>query len=168
MDDSAILVSQSAGVAYIRVIGRGSFKNARYVKLFSEKMLELGTSRLVVDMQLCTHMDSTFMGVLASLSIQARKRNIQPPRIVNASARVVELLHNLGIDRMLKIETDAVNLTQESFSQVPSSLSFHSKDEITQTMLEAHEALVDSDERNRLKFQDVISYLRDKLGVTTS
>lgn len=165
MDEPSILVSQGDDKALIRVLGRGSFKNARHVKCYADKLLERGTTHFILDLQECTHMDSTFMGMLAGLSVNLRKNNGTPPQIVNASPRNLELLQGLGLDRVLDIPSEPLDLSTIEFSSVKPEEPGTSKKELTKTMLEAHENLLEVDKKNAPKFQDVITYLREELGV---
>jgi anti-anti-sigma factor len=164
VEDASIMVSAGRETGFVRVLGKGSFKNARYVKCFIDKLIETGLERFVIDLQECTHMDSTFMGTLAGISSKLRAQDSPPPTVVNISPRNLELLQNLGLDRVLKISSDPASIQSGGFAPAQADAPDH-KEAIAEAMLDAHEALVEVDERNAQKFQDVISYLRDKLGV---
>ena len=163
MDESSILVRQDGSVAIARIVGKGSFKNARLLKSYAETAVKGGAKQLVFDLQECLHMDSTFMGVLAGISSAQKKLGFKPPKIVHANARNMELLGSLGLNRILNIDTVSnAGLAATPLTPLqPSQES--SKDEVAQTMLEAHQKLIDTDSRNAAKFQDVISFLKNKL-----
>lgn len=161
MQQASIMVHQQGPVAWVRIEGQGSFKNARHIKSFAEKMLEHGVNEFVFDLKTCTYMDSTFMGILAGIASNLKKHQAPPPVVANATPRNLELLQNLGLDRLLKIENR--QLEWEDFATI--STSGDTKQNISKTMLEAHEALIQADARNSAKFQDVLTYLREKLGV---
>lgn len=165
MEDASITVCEKDGVAYLRIDGKGSFKNARYVKSFAEKMMELGVGRFVFDMQACTFMDSTFMGILAALAIQLKKTTPTLLNLVNVSAANLERLQNLGLLSLLDVTEGQIVLKADPFSTIAEANQQPSKEQIAQTMLQAHQALVEVEPKNALKFEDVITYLGEKLGV---
>lgn len=165
MEDAAITVCEKEGVAYLRIDGKGSFKNARYIKSFAEKMMELGVKKFVLDMQDCTFMDSTFMGILAALAIQLKKTTSTLLNLINVSPANFERLQNLGLLSLLQITEGQVVLKATPFSTIAETSQQATKEQIAQTMLRAHQALVEVEPKNALKFEDVISYLNEKLGV---
>jgi anti-sigma B factor antagonist len=163
-DESSILVSQTQGIAYIKVVGRGSFKNARYMKAFVDKMAELGTANFVLDLHECVHMDSTFMGTIAGINLNIRKMHAPPLRVVNTNERSLELLQNLGLDKILQIDAKPTDLSTSAFEPIPQQPP-PSKEQLSQTVLDAHQALAKVDIRNQIRFQEVVTFLREKLGV---
>lgn len=162
MDPSSILVAKLEDTAIVRVIGKGSFKNASALKQFAESIRNDGVSKIILDMKECVHMDSTFMGVLAGISSRQKSAGLPPPVLTHLKSRNRELLETLGLDRILTLEdTETSQSTQ--FNQIQ-PIDESSKQEVARTMLEAHEQLVEADSTNAAKFQDVILFLRDKLG----
>lgn len=160
MDESSIEVSLNKDTAFIRVHGRGTFQNARHVKTFLQKATDQGATTFIFDMKECTHMDSTFMGMLAGLSIQQKKKQRPLPQLQHLSAKNLDLLENLGLNRVLNISQPPTTSTTPTLS--PIAPTPQDKQAISQTMLDAHEALVQIDPANRIKFQDVIQYLKDE------
>ena len=164
MEDSSILVGQEGQKGIARVVGKGSFKNARHLVKYVEKATQAGVRDFVVDLQDCVHMDSTFMGVMAGLAANRRRENLSMPHVININARNLELLQTLGLDRILTIETHSTPAEPANLQPVKDSGSAD-KVEIAQTMLKAHQNLIDLDPKNAAKFQDVMVYLKDKLGL---
>jgi anti-sigma B factor antagonist len=147
----------------VRVEGRASFQNSACLRDFITEMLARGKTRFVLDFKGCASMDSTFLGVLAGAAIELRK-NTPPGSLVVARAgpRNLELMRNLGLHRLLTIDTgDAV----VSFQQCDTALQCRrqSEAENARLVLESHENLVSADESNRTKFQDVLAFLRNRL-----
>ncbi|MFH1066743.1 MAG: STAS domain-containing protein [bacterium] len=163
MDKNSILVGRSGGTAWVRVVGRGSFKNAPHVKRFADEVMQQGVTGFVVDLGKCAHMDSTFMGILAGLNLRLKKGGQSELVVVNVAKRNMELLHNLGLDKILRVEEKPMEgeIPQAS----PLAGGQETPQQIVKTMLEAHETLLEVDQRNVVKFQDVITYLRHELGV---
>lgn len=159
---SSILVAQEGTSSFIKVVGRGSFQNAGLVKTYAERVARQGVVSFVIDLQDCSYMDSTFMGVLAGLARQQRERKAPAPRIVHLNPRTTELLTTLGLDRILDLEAPASPAQPNLQPLIPDQPP--SKTETAQTMLEAHRHLIDSHQDNAAKFQDVVQFLEAKLG----
>lgn len=162
MDENAILVAQNDQTAYLHVSGKGSFKNAKAVKSFYESAVKDGAQRCVFDLQNCTHMDSTFMGVLAAIAAEQKRMQFAAPLILHLTPRNRELLETLGLNRVLETPEHAPEELNAQLSLLQPE-SEDSKQDSARTMLEAHEELINLDEKNRAKFRDVVDYLRDKL-----
>jgi len=188
---SKILVARSADLGFIKVVGRGSFQNSSCLKAFYQQLLKDGVRRFVVDLEACTYLDSTFLGILLGLGLKLRESGNGLLHILNANPRNLELLRNLGLDRLINIDgggptptegangfggggngrggnrlaSRGVNLNgvkQEDLKEVPCPVPTRS--EAAPTILEAHENLMEFDPRNVPKFKDVVEFLREDLG----
>jgi len=168
VDTDSILVQQAGKAGIVKVIGRGSFKNARLVKAFSEQIDSLGIEEIVYDMKDCSHMDSTFMGVMAGLAVEQRKRNNIKMRLIHLTDRNFELLNTLGLTHFLDVQTSATDLHGQKMIPLGMDVKPESKREISEVMLEAHENLLAANPENAAQFQDVVSFLRERLGVVVA
>src|SRR5271169_2600992 len=101
---SKILVAQGADLGFVKVVGRGSFQNSSCLKAFSQQLLKEGVRRFVVDLGACTYLDSTFLGILLGLGLKLREAGSGRLRIQNANTRNLELLRNLGLNRLINVE----------------------------------------------------------------
>ena len=165
MEASKILVARSANLGFVKVVGRGSFQNSGCFKAFYQQLLKEHVDRFVVDLDACTYMDSTFLGILLGLGLKLRAAGNGLLHILNASPRNVELLKNLGLDRLINIDTkrvDAAPIAEQKMDEL--ACPTPSKEEAAPTILEAHEALMEFDPRNVPKFKDVVEFLREDLG----
>ncbi len=148
----------------VRVIGRASFQNSGCLRDFVTEMLHQQKPRFVIDFQQCASMDSTFLGVLAGIALDLRKvpggGSIVLARM---SSRNLELVRNLGLHRLLTVETGDFPM---SFDGCKTVLQCHDQTELehARLVLEAHENLVTADESNRSKFQDVLAFLKNRVG----
>ena len=181
---SKILVARSADLGFVKVVGRGSFQNSSCLKAFYQQLLKEGVSRFVVDLEACTYLDSTFLGILLGLGLKLKEAGKGLLQIRNASPRNLELLRNLGLDRLIQIDgaesvSSAVGVGQngnglgkganglngvkeENLQEIPCPVP--SRSEAAPTILEAHENLMGFDPRNVPKFKDVVEFLREDLG----
>ena len=181
MEISKILVARGTNLGFIKVVGRGSFQNSGCLKAFYQQLLKEGVGRFVVDLDACTYLDSTFLGILLGLGLKLKDAGNGRLHILNASARNLELLKNLGLDRLIHIEGSEAavaangngggpdttplplaDLRDDNLEEVPCPVP--SRAEAAPTILEAHENLMGFDPRNVPKFKDVVEFLREDLG----
>ena len=159
------MVARSANLGFVKVVGRGSFQNSGCLKAFYQQLLKDGVSRFVVDLGACTYLDSTFLGILLGLGLKLKEAGEGRLHILNASSRNLELLRNLGLDRLISIDPQNIELdgvTEKPLEEVPCPLP--SRAEAAPTILEAHTNLMEFDARNVPKFKDVVEFLREDLG----
>jgi anti-anti-sigma factor len=182
---SKILVARSADLGFIKVVGRGSFQNSGCLKAFYQQLLKEGVSRFVVDLDACTYLDSTFLGILLGLGLKLKEAGNGLLHILNANPRNLELLRNLGLDRLIHIEgsggdvlgrgvrggngsgAQAIHINgngvkEEQLKEMPCPVP--TRAEAAPTILEAHVNLMEFDPRNVPKFKDVVEFLREDLG----
>jgi anti-anti-sigma regulatory factor len=188
---SKILVARSGDLGFVKVVGRGSFQNSGCLKAFYLQLLKNGVRRFVIDLGACTYLDSTFLGILLGLGLKLREAGSGLLNILNASPRNLELLRNLGLDRLINVagenlpsdleprvgktgplSSPAGNgnggfagieaVKEESFQDLACPVP--TRAEAAPTILEAHEALMNFDPRNVPKFKDVVEFLREDIG----
>jgi anti-sigma B factor antagonist len=166
VDKSKILVARRDATAFVLVVGRGSFQNAGALKQFYAELLETGVRQYVVDMAECHYLDSTFLGTLTGLGMRLRENaggKAGRLVIVNVDSRNLELMQNLGMNRLPTIEVRASGPAPDAPLE-ELKVADPSKVEIGKQMLEAHEQLVRLDPANADKFKDVLTYLKEDLG----
>ncbi len=98
------MVARSANLGFIKVVGRGSFQNSGCLKAFYQQLLKDGVHRFVVDLEACSYLDSTFLGILLGLGLKLKDAGKGLLQIRNASPRNLELLKNLGLDRLISLD----------------------------------------------------------------
>lgn len=125
-------------------------------------MIDRGNREFVLDLEKCEFMDSTFMGTLAAVAFNLRDAKEGGLRVVRANKRNFSLLESLGLDHLFTVVPDPSD---------PAPLSLHvspacdAAPEVSKAdILVAHEALVEADPRNAVRFQDVIEYLKQELA----
>lgn len=158
------LVDAYSDPVVVRVEGRASFQNSGCLRDFIAEMLRRGKNRLVIDFQHCTSMDSTFLGVLAGAAIEVRK-STQGGSMVLArlGQRNLELIRNLGLHRLLTVDAGDFALNFSAGCKTPLECAQRSEIDTARIVLEAHENLVQADEANRARFQDVLAFLRNRV-----
>lgn len=165
---STILVGRIGKVFWLRVEGRGTFQNSVQVKKALQAVVANGTHDLVVDLERCPMMDSTFLGTLTGAALHLREKNGGSLSVLNANARNLQLLSDLGLDHIMSVDTHG-NAWPEERELACAQLATcgekgaSCKLEHTQHVLQAHQALADMSNVNEGRFRDVIYFLEKEL-----
>ena len=160
---SSVLVGSQNRTVWIKVDGRGTFQNSPGIKEFVRKMMDRGHREFVVDLAGCELMDSTFMGTLASVALRLREIGQGSLKVVNVNARNSALLENLGLDQLFAVES-SLNKIAAPAALRETDVEPAGVESQRDAVLSAHEALVEADVQNAVKFKDVIEYLRQELS----
>lgn len=146
--------------------GKGSFLNSSGLKEFARAMINRGHREFVVDLRNCPVMDSTFMGTLAGIALRLREIGQGALHVTHLNDRNRDLLRNLGLDQLFAI--DLCGITPPTAADTPARTleaeAGPDRAAQAQTMLEAHEALVEAAPENLTKFKDVLEYLKQDLA----
>ena len=133
-NNSSILFGRFDEFLWIRCSGRGSFSNSPTVKSLGDEYIASGGRLIVIDLETCSGIDSTFMGTLAGLA-----RRLMPidgaVQIASPSERCLCALESLGLD---------------------------ARDQ-TLHVLDSHLTLSELSEENEEKFRNVTDCLKDEL-----
>ena len=165
--NSSILVGCNQKVVCIRVQGKGSFQNSTGIKQFATAMIHRGHRNFVVDLADCPVMDSTFMGTLTGVALRLREIGQGEVHVINSNARNTDLLAGLGLDQILSLDSASADegmyhpAEEDTLTLSPEQAA--DKKATTETMIAAHQALVDADPENFCKFKDVIDYLKQDI-----
>lgn len=167
--DSSIQVGVRGPTVWVKVEGRGSFLNSGNLKEFSREMLDRGYREFVVDLEDCAMMDSTFMGTMASVALRLKELGRGHLHIVHCGNRSQQLLSGLGLDQIFDIHRDGNSAPEcEALGASRNQTLDSRKQEQTETMIEAHEALCEAAPENIFRFKDVLDFLRQDLHHETS
>lgn len=160
----SIAVGEIEGSKWVRVQGKGNFMSSPRLKEYVEVCLESkGCKEVVVDLEVCPAMDSTFMGTLAGLAsrLMGREGRLW---IVGLSERNRDSLVDLGLDAILEMEDEGgsspwsanVDSIREGLQAWDGrSTGAAAAEEV----LEAHRKLCEVDDRNNAKFSAVLDVL---------
>lgn len=161
-----LLVGETDGFLWIRCEGRGAFKVGAALKRCVEEWLEKGRGKVVVlDLEACVGMDSTFMGTMAGLAGKLQKLG-GSFQVVAIDEKNRMLLEDLGIDFLLEIEPVEAGWRgregeiREKLRSLESGVdkSVHSRQ-----VLEAHQDLSRLNDGNREKFGDLLNLLEREI-----
>jgi anti-anti-sigma regulatory factor len=155
------------GVVWIRVESRGNYLSSGPVKKFVLAMINRGHKRFVVDLAACDHMDSTFMGTLAGISQKLGHQEQGLLTVINVRPRNMELLENLGLHLLFRVEAlaDGEKTPAESGAELMEIPMAENPDK--GIVMAAHEALIAANPANAERFQDVLDYLGKDTGASS-
>jgi len=170
---SGILVALSSRALFVRVIGRGAYRNSAPLRQLGEKSFQEGCTACYVDLGECQSMDSTFLGLLAGFGLALRGKGRL--YLYNTNRRTAASLGCLGLDRLAQIDPGK---PEEVARELPPEAAFWKLpgtdltakagplDDLAtaRLILECHEDLCRTDERNEPKFKDVKHLLREDLA----
>lgn len=162
----SFLVDAACDPVMIRIEGRASFMNSASLRDFFSEMRRQNRTRFVIDFKDCTSMDSTFLGVLAGAALELRKVGEAGSMVLcRVGERNLELIRNLGLHRLLTVDTDGVVLAAGHPRETQALAPQNKMNELENARLvfAAHENLVTADEANRMKFQDVLAFLKGRI-----
>ena len=139
-NNSSILFGLFDEFLWVRCSGRGSFANSPTVKSLGDDYIASGGRLIVIDLETCSGIDSTFMGTLAGLS-----RRLLPiggsVQIASPSERCLSAA--LGTENAPSVHLDAKEQTLH--------------------VLNSHLTLSEMSEENEEKFRNVTDCLKEEL-----
>lgn len=140
--------------------------NSPQMKTWAESQIKNGILTIVVDLELCTGMDSTFMGTMAGMAMKLAKKQGGSLQVAGASDKNRRSLEDLGLSMLLKIDPKDAPW-QNNLTSIRSSLKEHSTAEQvdkTQHVLDAHKILCQAHGSNDDKFATVLDVLEAELA----
>ena len=159
--DDRLEVATRGEDAFVRVVGRGSFKAGPALKKFGVLAVDGGCRRVILDMQSCVGMDSTFMGVLAGLVMLLKKQSGEMV-MTNLSKKNRFLLETLGLGGLIRMEPAEGDEEKSKTDLTPLDTAVAWR-ETAEVMVAAHETLVTISPDNLSKFKDVLACLKEGL-----
>ncbi len=167
-EESVFLVDPNSTPVAVKIVGRASFQNVMPLKDFLRDSANEGKRCYVFDFEDCTGMDSTVLGVLAGCALDLRKREPKGSLVLSRlNTRNRDLVRSLGLHRIAILdEGDESSEMPEALNGSAEALSNVCLNELesARLCLESHEKLVEADGDNEAKFQDVISYLKNRVS----
>ena len=155
METGEVFLSEQDGIHHIRVKGNASFACAPPLRELAKKLASEPFGGLKIDLEECTWMDSTFMGMLAMLGLNAKKKGA-PAEIFNASEQNEKLLDGLGLRKVFSFRNgESLNV-----ADVPAASNDSSAESRARNVLDAHQTLMDIDVGNVSKFEKVVEYVK--------
>ena len=164
MAEAKILVASEGKDKSIKVMvsGRATFRCSQTLRSFFDELLSRKVFNFKINLSECEGMDSTFMGVLATVGIPCAQ-NKTPVTIVNAGIDNRKLLDGLGVSKLFDFSDGEEQSAEWSLLDQSTSGCAKIDKDLSTVMLEAHETLNNVDPSNIKKFKDVIEFLKEDL-----
>ena len=169
--EHSITAYRNGEFSWIRCDGKGSFQNSPTLKEWAEGEIESGATNIVIDLQGCTGMDSTFMGTMAGLAMRLMKLPGGQLQVAEPGERNKQSLEDLGLDALMAIDPDDCvwgDRIEEIRKQLKPCDADTDKIDKAPHVLEAHKKLVEADEKNTEKFATVLDFLEAELEAKRS
>ena len=155
MSAGTIQVAVVDAVACVKIAGPANFALGVDFKTVVANCCEQGGRVLLLDLTDCVNMDSTFLGILMSMT--SRLDRIE---LLNPSERITDLLDSLGVMDLLKVG-EGGNPFEARLDTAESTKA--DKRALTEAILEAHQLLMKINPANVPKFKDVSKFLEEDL-----
>lgn len=155
--DGRILVAHHDGVYLMKFTGDVRVTLCTTVDSFLDSMFrDVLFKSVIVDLSDAECIDSTSLGILAKLSIQAQSRFDYLPVLVSINPDITRLLKSMGFEDVFQIVEDKI----ENADQLGELPKINSSDEdIRKRVIEAHRILMAMNENNRAAFHDLVETL---------
>ena len=152
-----ILVADDDGMYLIKFVGDVRVNLCAAVDEFLAEMFRDGDFKSVlVDLTATEGIDSTSLGILAKLSIQASDLYGFTPTLVSTNSEITRVLRTVGFDDVFHI-VDGPLVEAAQIAELPCADT--SADDLRRRVIEAHRALMGLNESNREKFRDLVATL---------
>ena len=139
--------------------------NSQVVKQWAEAQIDTGVNSIVVDMEMCLGMDSTFMGNLAGMAMKLTQVS-GGLLIADATEKCVSSLEELGISSLMKINpTDQI--WQDRKVSIRERLTVIEESPTVDKAMhvyETHKKLCEADTSNEEKFSAVLECLEAEIS----
>ena len=156
-----LLIERDGARCGIRLAGRVNFETVVPLRDFVTHLPE-GIQELTIDLAECLSMDSTCMGVLSMLALKAI-RSKTALRLLNAGANR-QLLKGLGVEKLFRFEDgEFPSYAEQLYPEPGSESSAGNLKQVAETVLNAHETLINVDDENRGRFGAVVEMTRQDL-----
>jgi len=152
-----ILVGSHDGVYVILFEGDVRLTLCTAVDGYLDKMFrDENFKSVVVDLSRTESIDSTSLGVLAKLSIQADKLFNYTPTLVSTVSDITRILDSMGFEDVFHIVEEPLRHAYQ-IEELPPVNESH--ENLRQRVLDAHRTLMGMNESNRETFQDLVATL---------
>lgn len=118
--------------------------------------------QVYIDLLDATSLDSTSLGLLAKIANALRQAEKPKAIVLSDSDDINQVLESMGLDEIFTIRaSDNVCPCASKHLDV---IAAPARDEMQQTVLEAHNVLIDLNEKNRQTFQELIEVIEKPAG----
>ncbi|MFA7555510.1 MAG: STAS domain-containing protein [Spongiibacteraceae bacterium] len=158
MQAGKILVAKHHGTFVIKMVGDVRLTLCTTIDdYFDEIFSSPEFTGVVIDLSEAEGIDSTSLGLLAKLAIQAKKRYQLIPIIVSPNPCITRLLDSMGFDKVFAIRDKIEQVASGALGELPVKCA--DEDCVRSKIIEAHRVLMALNEKNRQTFSSLVSTL---------
>jgi anti-anti-sigma factor len=158
MQMGKILVAQHDGAFVIKLVGDVRLTLCNTIDdYFSEMFSCPHFVGVIIDLSESDGIDSTSLGLLAKLAIQAKLKHQLVPMIISPNPNITRLLDSMGFNKVFDICQAVEQPLDDNLGELP---VINADQECTrQKIIEAHRTLMDLNEENRQTFSSLVNTL---------
>ena len=159
-----ILQASQDGVYVLRFVGEIRLNVCTTLeKAFRDTLASKDYRALVIDLQQASMLDSTSLGLIARVGLEAEHSAAHKPYIINASKDVMRMIDNMDCSSLFHF---GFSTAREALGDAVPGQDFEdvawvgaTEEEIQHKVLEAHRTLMSLSEQNRETFRDLVEAL---------
>ena len=157
MSDGKILAASKNGAYVIRMTGDVRLTLCTTIDEYFHKMFE-DPNFVSVWVDLCEveGIDSTTLGLLAQLAIEAKEKFGFTPAIYSCNTGINRLLKSMGFQRLFEIHEEECAPTEFGHEV---SMVQGTEQAVREQVIEAHRVLMDLSDDNKARFKDLMAAL---------
>jgi hypothetical protein len=155
-----VMSARHDGQTFISILGMGSWRESQQILELCRDARRRGDRAVVLDMTHCSHLDSTFLGVLHNIASSFDSDNVCRLELQNLPRILLQEISNLGLAGVLMHFRPKPLPLPETMQEVEGGIP--AGEEMGRLLLWAHEALVEADPSNADRFAAVLQVLHDR------
>ncbi|HUH37351.1 MAG TPA: STAS domain-containing protein [Spongiibacteraceae bacterium] len=157
MDDGRILVGSHQGAYVIKLTGDVRLSYCTTLDEYVERMFaDKDFVGVLVDLSEASNVDSTTLGQLAKLAIQARDKFDLKPVLLSASPDITRIVTSMAFDRIFEIR-DECFCDDRPLGSLPAIAG--SEADVRAKVMEAHKVLMSLSAHNAASFRALVNSL---------
>lgn len=161
MSKCKILQAECSGVYVLKLVGEVRLNFCSTIDSAIEAMTsDPDFASIVVDLSETTLIDSTTLGLLARLAIQAKQKSHFLPSIVSTNPDITRVIETMGFENVYLILREPVESNQHLTELSPQDIT---EEELRTNVLNAHKVLMNLNEHNHEQFKDLVATLEGDL-----
>ena len=158
MSSGKIQFAENEGTYVLKFLGEIRLTISSSLESFLDNMFnDHEFCSVIIDLSETSTIDSTSLGLLARLSIQARKRFNLVPIIISTKDDINRILTSMGFDSVFVIVREFDGLIKLPMNDLPAECS--SEPATQERVLQAHKVLMSLNEENRKAFNELVTQL---------
>ncbi|MDX1677559.1 STAS domain-containing protein [Arsukibacterium sp.] len=157
-----ILFASIDNCCFFKLRGELRYTNAAGMDELIEQLFSKPAScnQVIIDLNEATFLDSTHVGLLASLARYCQQQQLPKPTLFSTRPQINELLYSLCLDQAFQIVEKPTSADVKLSGVTAASYSEQQQGEM---ILRAHQALIALNDKNKAEFQPLVDLLQQQL-----